>query len=329
MVSIEIFNINEVEEIYLHEIRKIIKQKQDYFENLFKKYTKPVSIQIDFNKDKHYRVNIEINLKSRKVSVTEIAPDPVEALREAFSDFRRSVKRQLALERKDYLYKRKRYRQEKWKEIFQDLIRDVEESRKEQKTKYGKKVKNALKSVQKYLKKRLKEMGFTKKQIKAQLPEIMQLVESKFYQRFDPKIHKPEDLNTILFKITEEVLSVYTNKNTEEEGELFITEFEADKNAPVEENYEPELYHIEDFSEDNSLLEKVFDQMSSEEVDMKIDRMISELPFEEQAAVHLHFLEGFSDKEIKEVTGMPEDETQKVIENFRQKVEQAFKKEVS
>ncbi|NPA42852.1 MAG: hypothetical protein GXO27_02345 [Chlorobi bacterium] len=328
MVTLEIRNLNEVEDVYLGEIRRIIKHKKEYYENLFKKYSKNIVIEIEFNKERLYRVNISTNLISKTVSVTELDRDPVEALRRAFAEFKKAVKRQIALERKDYLYKRKRYRQQKWREYFDILEEDVEESVREDKPRYSRKVKNAMKSVQKYLKKRLKELGFTKKQIKAQMPGILELIEKRFYRIFDPKVHTPENLDALLFKITEEILEKYQNTLAEAEGAVDITEFEGDEEAPREEIYEPELYFIEDFSDDENLIDKVTEQYSLEQIDDKIEKMMSELSPKEQAAVHLHFLEQFDNDEIAEVTGMDSGEIRKTIEAFKQNVRESFEKDL-
>jgi DNA-directed RNA polymerase specialized sigma24 family protein len=326
---LEIRNINEIEEVYLPEIRKIIKQKQDYYENLFKKYTKDLILEIDFNKDKQYRVNLSLNMISKTVSVTELHNDPVEALRKAFAEFKKAVKKQIAHERKDYLYKRKRYRRQKWNEYFQILTADIEASVKEDKPKYSRKVKNALKSVHKYLKKRLKESGFTKKQIKAQMPQLIDLIERKFYKMFDPKQHGPEDVDALLFGITEEILSQYQNTGAEAEGEMEITEFENGEPAPQEANYEPELYFLEDFSEDENLIEKVNERMNPEQIDNEIEKVIGTLPQNKQAAVHLHFLESFDNEEIGKITGLSGKEINDTITEVKKKVTEVFEKEVN
>jgi ribosome-associated translation inhibitor RaiA len=276
MFTLEIRNLNEIEEIYHPEIRKIIKQKQEYYENLFKKYSKDLILGIQFNKDKKYRVNLEINLKSKDISVTELDTNPVEALRKAFAEFKKAVKKQIALERKDYLYKRKRYRRKKWEEYFEILVDDVKDRSGEDKPKYSRKVKNAMKSVQKYLKKRLKEMGFTKRQIKAQLPVLTEAVEKEFYKKFDFKIHKPGDLDALLFRIAEEILSSYVNTRAEAEGEVDIPEFEGDEFAPREEIYEPEMYFIEDIVENEGLIEQINDKWNNEEIDRRIENLISQ-----------------------------------------------------
>ena len=328
MVTLEIRNLNEVEDIYSAEIRRIIKHKKEYYENLFKNYSKDLVLVIEFNKEKLYRVNISVNLISKTISITELDRDPMEALRRAFAEFKMAVKRQIAHERKDYLYKRKRYRQQKWKEYFRLLAEDVEESVREGKPKYSRKVKNAMKSVQKYLKKRLKEMGFTKKQVKAQLPAVMELIEKKFYTVFDPKVHTPENLDALLFKIAEDILEKYKNTLAEAEGHLEITEFESDESAPKEEIYEPELYFLEDFSDDEKLIDRISEIYSKEQIDQKIEELISRLDKKEQAAIHLHFLEQFDKDEIAEVTGLHSDQIDKTIEDFKQQVTGAFEQDL-
>ncbi len=329
MLRIEIKNFNEIEKPYIDEIRRIIKHRQEYYENLFKKYDKDLILDITFNKDKEYRVSIGINLKSKDILIVETDRDPVAALRRAFAEFKKAVKRQIAHERKDYLYKRKRYRQQKWKLHFEELIEDTQASQKEDKPKYSRKVKNSLKAVHKYLKSRLKEMGFTKKQIKAQLPALIDAVERKFYRVFDPQKHGPEDLDALLFGIAEELLAAYQNTGAEAEGEMEIVEFEGDNEAPqspVDE--EEEMYFIEDISSDAAFTDRVNEQMELEEINDTIRGVLAKQSTGDQAVLHLHYLEGFETDEIARITGRDEAEIKRKIQDFGREVEQTFEEKL-
>ncbi len=331
MLHLEIYNFNELEAPYIEEVRRIIQSKKDYYEQLFKKYPKDLLLEVKFNKDKEYRVSIGINMQSKDIRIVETDRDPVAALRKAFAEFKKTVKRQLAHERKDYLYKRKRYRQQKWKNQFALLVDDMQgQEERETKPRYAKKVKNALQAVRKYLKTRLKTLGLTKKQIKAQLPALVEAVEKRFYAVFDPKQYGPEDMDALLFGIAEEILATFEQTGAEAEGEEHIEEFAGETGAPqVPGDQIEEIYFAEDVLNDNELIDKVNEQLEAEKVDEIITGLIRDENRTDQAVLQLHFLEQFSPEEIAGTLGGNADEIRKKIDNFRQRAETEFRKQTT
>ncbi len=108
MVKLIIKNLKEVEETFRKEIEQIINEKAEFYQNLFKKYDKDLTLEVIFNKSAAtYLVSASIDLKSKKVLIAEEDKDPVKAARVLFNEFKKAVKRQYELERKDYEYKRK------------------------------------------------------------------------------------------------------------------------------------------------------------------------------------------------------------------------------
>jgi len=109
MVELIIKNIKEIDEDLRDKITNICNEKSEYFKELFKKYDKDLIIEIIFNKSSAiYTVSASINLKSKKVLLAEENKDVIAAVTKLFNEFKKTVKRQYELERKDYEYKRKR-----------------------------------------------------------------------------------------------------------------------------------------------------------------------------------------------------------------------------
>ncbi len=108
MVKLIIKNLKEVELPFRKEIEEICNEKVEFYQNLFKKYDKDLTLEVIFNKSaKTYLVSAAIDLKSKKVLVAEEHKDVLKALNRLCSEFKKAVKRQYELERKDYEYKRK------------------------------------------------------------------------------------------------------------------------------------------------------------------------------------------------------------------------------
>ncbi len=111
MVKLIIKNLKEIEEPFRKEFEEICQEKLDFYQNLFKKYDKDLTLEVIVNKSaKTYTVSASIDLKSKKVLIAEENKDVLKALRNLFNEFKKAVKRQYELERKDYEYKRKNRR---------------------------------------------------------------------------------------------------------------------------------------------------------------------------------------------------------------------------
>ncbi len=109
MVKLIVKNINEVESEYHNDINSAIKEKHNYFDELFKRYDKDLTFEVIFDHSSSvYKVSASINLKSKKVLLAEEDKDALKALHTLLSKFKKAVKHEYEIERKDYEYKRKR-----------------------------------------------------------------------------------------------------------------------------------------------------------------------------------------------------------------------------
>jgi len=109
MIKYIIKNIKEVEEELHPEIQSIFESKQEYYNELFKKYDKEMTMELIVDHSSSlYKASVSLNMKSKKMLLAEEGKDMIKVLNSLFSNFKKAVKRQYELERKDYEYKRKR-----------------------------------------------------------------------------------------------------------------------------------------------------------------------------------------------------------------------------
>jgi ribosome-associated translation inhibitor RaiA len=109
MVKLLIKNLKEVEEAARQQAEELVRSKVEFYENLFKKYDKDLTLEVIFDKSSSlYKVSASIDLKSKKVLLAEENKEVLKAVTTLFNEFKKAVKRQYELERKDYEYKRKR-----------------------------------------------------------------------------------------------------------------------------------------------------------------------------------------------------------------------------
>lgn len=108
MVNLILKNLKEVDLTFRKEIEEICQEKLNFYQNLFKKYDKDLTLEVIFNKSaKTYTVSASIDLKSKKVLAAKEDKDVLKALRQLCAEFKKMVKHQYEMERKDYEYKRK------------------------------------------------------------------------------------------------------------------------------------------------------------------------------------------------------------------------------
>ena len=109
MITLKLKNLKEIEENFRNEVEQICEEKSEYFRELLKKYDRDLTLEIIFDHSSAtYKVSASINLKSKKVLIAEEGKDIIQLVTKLFNEFKKVVKRQYELERKDYEYKRKR-----------------------------------------------------------------------------------------------------------------------------------------------------------------------------------------------------------------------------
>ena len=108
MIELIVKNLKEVEG-NKEEITNIINEKKEFFDNLFKKYDKNLTFEVIFDHSSSvYKITSSIDLKSKKILLVEENKDVLKALTSLMSKFKKAVKKQYELEKKEHEYKRKR-----------------------------------------------------------------------------------------------------------------------------------------------------------------------------------------------------------------------------
>jgi len=109
MVTLEIKNIKEVEDNLVEDVKALCSDKLEFYNNLFKNYNKDLDLIVIIDKSSAlYKTSASLNMESKKILLVKENKDVLKALRALFADFKKTVKKQYELEKKDYLYKRKR-----------------------------------------------------------------------------------------------------------------------------------------------------------------------------------------------------------------------------
>jgi len=110
MIKLEIKNIKEIEsELLKEQFTQLCNDKRDYLDEHFKNYDKEMIIEVIVNRDGElYKVSASLNMKSKKILLAEEGKEVLSVTTKLMKELTKTAKRQKELERKDYLFKRKR-----------------------------------------------------------------------------------------------------------------------------------------------------------------------------------------------------------------------------
>ena len=109
MVELKIKNISEIDKKYHWEINNFCEHKVDYFNELFKKYSKNLTLEVIFDHSSSlYKISVAIDLKSKKILSVEEGKEVMPTLDLLCNKFKKAVKKQYELEKNQYSYKKKK-----------------------------------------------------------------------------------------------------------------------------------------------------------------------------------------------------------------------------
>ncbi len=109
MVTLSIKDIKKVPEKYRDKVKEVIEERHGYYSVFFKKYDKPMVMEVIFKQTASlFTVSVSLNMKSKKVLSVAEGNEILPVVNSLFSGFKKAVKKQYELEKKEYLYKRKR-----------------------------------------------------------------------------------------------------------------------------------------------------------------------------------------------------------------------------
>ncbi len=109
MVELKVKNTSELDKKFHIEIEEFCNHKVEYFNELFKNYSKNLTLEVIFDHSSAlYKISAAIDLKSKKVLSVEEGKELMHTLDTLCNKFKKAVKKQYELEKKNYEYKRKR-----------------------------------------------------------------------------------------------------------------------------------------------------------------------------------------------------------------------------
>ncbi len=111
MIKLSLINFELVEEDKRQAVEELVNQRVQYFNELFKRYPAEVPLELKFQKKPSgWKVDAMIKMQSATLYFEESGKNLQKVVSAIFSKMKNQVKKQKAIERKDYEYKRAKYR---------------------------------------------------------------------------------------------------------------------------------------------------------------------------------------------------------------------------
>ncbi len=124
MIKTKLIGLEQIEESKRQTIQEIINQRLQYFNELFKRYPKDVIFELKFTKKPSgWKLDAMVEMASTTLFFEESGKNLTKLVSDIFSKIKKQVKKQKAIERKDYEYKRAKYRKKLLSQkMFEQLI---------------------------------------------------------------------------------------------------------------------------------------------------------------------------------------------------------------
>jgi len=252
---------------------------------------------------------------------------PTAAIDDMVDTFVREIRRHRELVRKDYLFRRKRYRARELGAAEPYLRKDVEQEKREA---FFDLLRPLLRRVRKYAERELRilELEGTVSQGEITANDLVDEVIATAWERF-PEKPSEKPLEVWLVQLLHEKLKdltkrpekiVLANETSKQEEHLIPEEDLTERSYWLERLFEsPERVTLEDLMPDYESTE-VWESLTGEEQREQLEEALSQLPTEERQALLLSALEGYEPREIAMIQDVAEDEVRKRIESARNKL---------
>ncbi len=192
MVKFHLVNFETIDPKKQEQIKQYIDQKIQYFNELFKRYPTDVTFEFKFQKKSSgWKIDAIVEMQSSTLFFEESGKDIKKVLSTIFNKMKNQVKKQKAIERKDYEYKRAKYRKKKLtQKMFELLIEYHDKGDKEQ---FNNLLKDVYDDLQLDLKENFMAKGKSQEEAEKISRELMEKIKEEVYQTFTAKKEQREE----------------------------------------------------------------------------------------------------------------------------------------
>ena len=192
MIKTNLINLEKLDENKKSQVEEIINQRMQYFDELFKRYPKDVTFEFKFiQKSSGWKIEAMVEMMSTTLFFEESGKNLIKVLSELFSKIKKQVKKQKAIERKDYEYKRAKYRKKLLSQkMFEQLIENHTQGNREN---FDSILSDVYNDLEKDLIDNLIAKGKTEQEAENISKELMNKIKQEIYETFNANKEQREE----------------------------------------------------------------------------------------------------------------------------------------
>ena len=197
MIKLSLVNFDHVEESKREDLQQLIDARLQYFNELFKRYPVDVPLEIKFQKKPNgWKVDVMIKMQSTTLYFEESGKNLEKILSSVFGKMKKQVKKQKAIERKDYEYKRAKYRKKLLSQKDFEML--IELRRKGDRQGFDNLMKGIYDDLHADIKENYMAAGKTEDEAEVLTKELMEKIKQEVYETFTAlKDQREEFLDSI------------------------------------------------------------------------------------------------------------------------------------
>ena len=192
MIKTNLINLEKIDEGKRKQVQELIDQRMQYFNELFKRYPSDVTFEFKFvPKSSGWKIEATVEMMSTTLFFEESGKNLTKVLSEIFSKIKKQVKKQKAIERKDYEYKRAKYRKKLLtQKMFEQLIDSHTKGDRES---FDNILIDVYKDLQTDLKENLLAQGKTEQEAETLSQELIDKIKQEVYDTFSANKEQREE----------------------------------------------------------------------------------------------------------------------------------------
>ena len=332
-------------ELVRQKLEEIAAEKVKKIEKLLKGYSKSPLVEIFISKTSpdSYRIAVSLKMKSRLIYVDEKGRDPEDILKKAFDNVYTEIKKTRARERKEYYYKRKNRRAQDFTSYAYKLDEYYEEKEKEQ---FEQLLKQLLPHIRNYVLRYMKLYG-KGKHLVINIKDVMDEVMSELYYHYDERPKNPANISAWCYKMAYQTLQkIFKDKSEERSGDVDVSTLAHKELDVMNEQYTVDgdgdyimfeelddiSYRNYKFSDEivlNDKLEEepeVLHEIEDQEFHDQVAKVLEKVPAEQRQIFEHYWLDEMTEEEIAEATGKSKAEITALIHETGKKIREELEK---
>jgi DNA-directed RNA polymerase specialized sigma24 family protein/ribosome-associated translation inhibitor RaiA len=312
--------------------------KMERLQKILKSYPHELVIDIYVKKEGNdYIITASLSLPGKKLTAEEKGSQPVLLVINVLDRLRGLIKKQIQLQRKEFLYKRKT----KFQDLAENSRAELENrTRKKDSGSFVQFAKQILPEIQKHIRKEIWRKPVLARLIKKNLIELNDIIDEVYlhlYETLQKNSDAPEKLVLWTLAESDKKIKELTKKYSKQFKDAVSTEKlnnqeydELREELTANADFKPELvdeleekffspgeYDLHEILTDAGAEEEIINKAGLDDENIDIEKMLREFPEEQQSVFELYYRYRFGVDEIAHIKNKNENEIEEWLHDIR------------